>query len=217
MVFVVLQSTKVAYVGGAVHLRTAVGIDGPALVRHNGVSQAVTHPAGFPPLPSLISNLGYLLREKIDVFRRLHHVRRNLVPTFAHHRRGMRMRGIQDKLVDVKIGQLTLESCPHTIENTLADRDQVARDKNCLIADHIAFARFQRHGGRGYRALNASSHTSVHLPRQSNWLLWRDARRGGTHQKLSDDNAGVPKHATPIRIAHSFFQRRLVCIASLFH
>ena len=111
VVLVAFDVAEVRPVRAAVHLRVPVGVDGATVLGHDGVPQAPADPARRPGLPGLHRRLGHAVDQERDVFGRLHDpVGGELIVPFLHHRRGVGVRGAEDELVDVEVGDPVLEA-----------------------------------------------------------------------------------------------------------
>lgn len=97
MILITLQTPKVRLVGLAIHLRTAVGVGGAAVLGYGGMPQSPGKPAGFSPLPCLLDRLADAFCRKLAVVFHLHDSRfGNVVFVGSGDGRSVGVRGVEE-------------------------------------------------------------------------------------------------------------------------
>jgi hypothetical protein len=83
--------------------------------------------------------------------------------------------GVQQQLLDIEAREPFLHPLADTVEDRGIDRHQVARDQERLVEDLVAFPGFQGQGRRRHRTLDLAGDPGMHLTRQRNRPIGRDA------------------------------------------
>ncbi|MBA7696376.1 hypothetical protein ES703_105023 [subsurface metagenome] len=118
VIFVALDIGKIFAVRLAVHRRRTVEIMRPAVQPDYRMAQPPAHPARLAILPTLHHCLRHTLQKELCIFRRLHNtfVFADIVPPLESpiHKAwcSMRVRGVQEQLLNVKIRQFRSDNLP---------------------------------------------------------------------------------------------------------
>ena len=127
VVLVALDPPKVREVGPSVHLGMTVGVDSPPVLSDDRVPHAPAHLSRFAVPPGCDCNLTDPVDQERAVFGRLDDpLSRNVVHAVLHIGRGVSVRGVEEELTPVEIGNPVLEPLPHRFNDPVADHDQIA-------------------------------------------------------------------------------------------
>ena len=178
VVLVALDPPERRLVRAAVHLRVAIGVDGTAVLGHHGMPQAPTD----KPRPAILPGARRDQSETVDQEGTIlggpeHTLLRELVHPVEQIRRRVRVGGIEDQLSRVEAGDPPLQSLANRFENLVPDHHEIARDQDRLVDHAISFSRFERQCRRSHWTFDTRGDPRVHLPRQRDRPVGRDAHR----------------------------------------
>ena len=178
VVLVPLDPPECGLVRRAVHLGVAVGVDRAAVLRHHRMPEPPADEPRLAALPGSRGDPGDAFDQERAILGRLHHpFAGDLVEPVLHVGCRMRVRGVEDELPRVEPGNPFLEPPADRLEDPVADRHQVARDQDGLVDHLVALPRLERQGRRRHRAFHLPGDSRVHLPRERDRSIGRDADR----------------------------------------